>query len=144
MPLELVGNYLVIGGLLFAMGAAGFLSRRNLITMFLCVELMLQGVALSLVSFSVTWGNYHGQIFALFIVAVAAAEAGVALALVLLLFRHRRSLDSLWWQELRESGLPPIVLPEEDQPEEVEEPRWPRLPPAGLEPVREKEVVDVG
>ncbi len=145
MPVEFVTDYLAIGGVLFAIGAAGFLARRNLITMFLCVELMLQGVALSLVAFSATWRNYHGQAFALFTVAVAAAEAGVALALVLLLFRQRRSLDVLWWQELREPGLPLAKVPEQEPvDEEPTEPQWPKLPPAGLEPVRKRETVDVG
>ena len=143
MPVEFVRNYLLIAGVLFSLGAAGFVARRNLITMFLSVELMLQGVALTLVGFGRAWGNLHGEAFALFVIAVAAAEAGIALALVLVLYRHRRSLDVLWWQNLREPGTTPAV-PEAESEEPVQPRQWPKLPPAGLEPAREKETIDVG
>ncbi len=144
MPVEFVRNYLIVSSILFSIGAAGFIARRNLITMFLSVELMLQGVALTLVAFGRGWANYHGEVFALFVIAVAAAEAGVALALVLVLYRHRHSLDVLWWQQLREPGTAaPVPEPiEEEKP--VPEVHWPKLPPAGIEPVREKETIDVG
>ncbi len=86
-------NYLVVGAMLFALGAAGFVVRRNLILMFLCVEMMLQGVSLSLAA----WGRYHndfgGQMVVLFIIAVAACEAAIGLALVLVLFRRKGNLD---------------------------------------------------
>ncbi len=72
--------YLAVGAVLFVLGLIGFLTRRNLILMFLSAELMLQGVALNLVAFSRQHGNLHGQVFTLFIIAVAACEAGIALA----------------------------------------------------------------
>src|SRR5437660_9792327 len=97
-------HYLVVGAVLFALGLIGFLARRNLIVMFLCAEMMLQGVALNLVAFARYRGNLQGQAFTLFILTVAACEAAIALALILILFRSRGSLDVSLWQELREPG----------------------------------------
>ena len=99
-----LSHYLVVGAVLFVLGAIGFLTRRNLIIMFLSAEMMLQGVALNLVAFARYRGNLHGQVFALFILTVAACEAGIALALILMLYRARRSLDVSLWQDLREAG----------------------------------------
>lgn len=104
-----VSQYLIVGAALFALGAVGFLSRRNLITLFLSAEMMLQGVMLNLVSFARHHGNLHGQVFTLFLVTVAACEAGLALALVLMLYRSRKSLDVSLWQDLREAGQDAIV-----------------------------------
>ncbi len=130
----LVANYLIIGALLFGIGLIGFLSRRNMIVMFLAVEMMLQGVSISLVA----WGRYHddfgGQMLVFFIIAVAACEAAIALVLVLMLFRRRQSLDIVLWQSLREESQPKYVdreLPEEPA---LEEPPWPQLTPAGRQP----------
>src|SRR5437588_2882704 len=100
-------NYLVVGAVLFALGTVGFLARRNLIIMFLSAEMMLQGVAVNLVAFARFRGNLEGQVFVLFILTVAACEAGIALALILMLYRSSRSLDVSLWQELREPGTPP-------------------------------------
>src|SRR2546422_6469437 len=100
--LPMLHNYLVVGAILFALGTVGFLARRNMIVMFLSAEMMLQGVSLNLVAFSRAWSNLHGQIFTIFILTVAAAEAAIALALVLTLFRRRGSLDVSLWQDLRE------------------------------------------
>lgn len=77
-PQEMLHNYLVVGAILFALGMIGFLARRNLIIMFLSAEMMLQGVALNLVAFARYWGNLRGQAFTLFIITVAACEAGLA------------------------------------------------------------------
>ena len=126
-------NYLVVGGLLFAIGLVGFIVRRNLIVMFLSTEMMLQGVSVSLVA----WGRFHddwgGQMMVIFIIAVAAAEAGIALALVLMLFHQSHSLDMAFWQDLREEGHPAFV--DREVPESLSEERaWPTLTPAGLEP----------
>jgi NADH-quinone oxidoreductase subunit K len=129
-------HYLAVGAILFALGLVGFLSRRNLIVMFLSAELMLQGVALNLVAFSRYHGNLHGQVFTLFVIAVAACEAGIALALFLMLYRRKRSLDVSLWQALREPGLPEMTDPEPLPVEPKEEP-LPRLQPTGVEPVRE-------
>ncbi len=126
-------NYLLIGAVLFALGLTGFLLRRNLIVMFLCAELMLQGVSLSLVA----WGRFHndwgGQMLVIFIIAVAACEAGIALALVLMLCRHAGDLDVFSWQTIRETGSRSYV--DQGVPELVEpEPLWPTLPTAGVLP----------
>ncbi len=97
---------LLLGGLLFVLGLIGFVTRRNLIVMFLCTEMMFQGIIVNLVAL----GRYplhggpslDGQVFALFLVAVAAAEAALGLALVVLLFRHRGTLDAGAWTSLRD------------------------------------------
>ncbi len=126
-------HMLVVGTMLFGIGLAGFLTRRNWIVVFLCVEMMLQGVTLVSVGWSRYHGDWGGQILVLFVVGVAAAEAAVALALVLMLFQHSTSLDLVRWQDLREEGQPPWVdrhVPEEFEPE----PRWPQLTPAGRQP----------
>jgi NADH-quinone oxidoreductase subunit K len=102
-------HYLAVAAALFGIGLVGFLTRRNLITMFLCAEMMLQGVAINFVAFARYHGNLQGQVFVLFIVAVAACEAGLALALFLMLYRRGKSLDSSDWQSLRELGVPPSV-----------------------------------
>lgn len=125
-------HYLAVAAALFGIGLVGFLTRRNLITMFLCAELMLQGVAINFVAFARFHGNLQGQVFVMFILAVAACEAGVALALFLMLYRRRRSLDTSDWQELRELGVPPAV--DEEPLEEVREEPLPTLTPAGARP----------
>ena len=126
-------HYLAVGAILFGLGVVGFLARRNLIIMFLCAEMMLQGVAINLVAFARYRGNLQGQAFVLFIVTVAACEAAIALALILMLYRQRHSLDVSLWQELREPDLEPVVDEEEPLPAPQEEP-LPRLTPAGIQP----------
>jgi NADH-quinone oxidoreductase subunit K len=126
-------HFLAVAAALFGLGLVGFLTRRNLITMFLCAEMMLQGVAINFVAFARYHANLQGQIFVLFILAVAACEAGVALALFLNLWRRRRSLDSSEWQELRELGVPPAV--DEEPLEEVKREPDPVLTPAGARPL---------
>src|SRR5580658_9058869 len=102
-------HYLSVAAALFGIGLVGFLTRRNLITMFLCAEMMLQGVAINFVAFARYHGNLEGQVFVLFILTVAAFEAGVALALILVLYRRARTLDASDWQSLRETGVSPSV-----------------------------------
>lgn len=97
----LLQRYLVVGAVLFAVGLTGFLTRRNLIIMFLSTELMLQGVVVNLVAFGRYHHNLAGQAFALFLLVVAAAEAAVALGLVVLLYRRRGSIDAEAWRELK-------------------------------------------
>jgi NADH-quinone oxidoreductase subunit K len=126
-------HYLVVGAVLFCLGLIGFLARRNLIVMFLCAEMMLQGVAINLVAFARFRGNLQGQAFVLFIVTVAACEAAIALALILMLFKRRDSLDVSLWQELREEGQEPTT-DEEPLPPPTPEPPDPHLTPAGPEP----------
>jgi NADH-quinone oxidoreductase subunit K len=135
-------NYLVVGAVLFVLGMIGFLARRNLIVMFLSTEMMLQGVALNLTAFARYRGNLQGQSFVLFIVTVAACEAGIALALILTAFRSRRSLDVSLWQDLRESNLDPTV-DEEPLPVEPAALPDPTLTPAGREPIRREETSHV-
>ena len=105
----LLHNYVVVGAILFGLGAIGFLTRRNLIVMFLSVEMMLQGVALNLVAFGDLHRNMQGQSFIIFMLTVAACEAAMALAVILVLYRSRRTLDVSVWQELRDPGQEPIL-----------------------------------
>ncbi len=102
----MLAAYLLIGAGLFVLGLIGFVTRRNLIIMFLCTELMFQGIVVNLVAF----GRYplgggptlDGQAFGLFLLAVAAAEAALALALIVLLYRYRDTLDPDAWKLLKD------------------------------------------
>jgi NADH-quinone oxidoreductase subunit K len=85
--------YLVLAAVLFVVGTAGALTRRNGITIFLSIELMLNSVNLTLVGYSRLLEDRTGQIVVLFVLAVAAAEAAVGLALFIALYRHRRTID---------------------------------------------------
>ena len=85
--------YLILSGLLFAIGTAGVFLRRNLITVLLSIEIMLNAVNLTFVAFGRYRGDVDGQIITFFVMTVAAAEAAVGLALVISLFRHRESLN---------------------------------------------------
>lgn len=96
-----LSHYLLTGAVLFALGVVGFLTRRNLIIVFLCTEMMFQGIAVSLVAFSRFHLHATGQTFVIFVLTVAAAEAAMALALVVLLFRRKRTLDAQAWAMLR-------------------------------------------
>jgi len=129
-------HYLAVAAALFGIGLVGFLTRRNLITMFLCAEMMLQGVAINLVAFARFHGNLSGQVFALFVLAVAACEAGIALALFIMLYRRGKSLDASTWQGLRELGVGPTVDDEALSPAAPEE-EMPVLTPAGRKPEEE-------
>jgi NADH-quinone oxidoreductase subunit K len=84
-------HYLVVAALLFTIGALGVLLRRNAILVFMCVELMLNSVNLTLVAFSREKGTLDGQIMAFFVMVVAAAEVVVGLAIIMSIFRTRRS-----------------------------------------------------
>ncbi len=95
-------NYILVGAVLFGIGVIGFLSRRNLIIIFLCTELMFQGIIVNVVAFGKYHGNLQGQAFALFLLVIAAVEAGLALALVVVLFRRKGTLDSESFKTLRE------------------------------------------
>ena len=94
-----------------SLGMLGFLSRRNLIVMFLSAEMMLQGMALSLVGFGRYHGNWTGQVFTIMILTVAACEASIALALIVILYNRRSSLDVTLWQDLREADVPATPRP---------------------------------
>jgi NADH-quinone oxidoreductase subunit K len=146
-PAVTLYNYLVVGAVLFALGMVGFLARRNLIIMFLSAEMMLQGVAVNLVAFARFRGNLQGQVFVLFILTVAACEAGIALALILMLYRSSRSLDVSLWQELREPGVEPTLPSKEEEEEPLPPPPpekpLPKLTPAGVEPQHGEEISHV-
>ncbi|HEX3656640.1 MAG TPA: NADH-quinone oxidoreductase subunit NuoK [Pirellulales bacterium] len=140
--LQLLYNYLIVGALLFGIGLIGFLSRRNMIVMFLAAEMMLQGVSVSLVA----WGRFHndwgGQVLVVFIITVAACEAGIALALVLMLFHRAGKLDIAFWQNIRESNQPRFVDHELPADGEAVGQHWPKLTPSGIEPpAKEEELV---
>lgn len=95
-----LSHYLFVSMLMFAIGLIGFLTRRNLIIMFLCTELMFQASGLALIAFDRFYLQHTGQTFVIFVITVAAAEAALALALVVLLFRKRESLDATEWSRL--------------------------------------------
>lgn len=130
-------SYLAIGAVLFGLGTIGFMTRRNLIVMFLSAELMLQGVGLTFVGFGRFHGNWSGQIMTIMILTIAACEAAVSLALVVQLFNRSKSLDVSFWQDLREPGLPPVIEDPVDAEPILVGPgaeSYPNLAPAGREP----------
>lgn len=86
-------HYLILSALLFAIGTAGVFFRRNVITILLSIEIMLNAVNLTFVAFGRALGQVDGQIIVFFVMTVAAAEAAVGLAIVIALFRHRESLN---------------------------------------------------
>jgi len=85
--------YLILSALLFTLGVFGFLIKRNLITVFMSIELMLNAVNLSFVTFAHEWHAVKGQIFVFFVMVVAAAEAAVGLAIIIAIFRARNTLN---------------------------------------------------
>jgi len=89
----MLAEALFFSAVLFTIGVFGVLIRRNAIIVFMCVELMLNAVNLSLVTFSNLWGNLNGVVFAFFLMVVAAAEAAVGLAIIIALFRHRQTVN---------------------------------------------------
>lgn len=92
---------MVLGAALFGLGLVGFLTRRNLIIMFLCTEVMFQGVLMNLVGVGLAHGNFQGQAFGLFVLVIAAVEAGLGLAIVVMLYRRRGTLDAESWRIMR-------------------------------------------
>ncbi len=85
--------HLVLSAILFSLGVAGFFFRRNIITMFMSIELMLNAVNLSFIAFAYHFKQVNGNIFAFFVMVVAAAEAAVGLAIVLTVFKNRATLN---------------------------------------------------
>jgi len=86
--------YLILSALLFVIGAVGVILKRNVIAIFLCIELMLNAANLSFVAFSRSLSQVHGQIFVFFVMVVAAAEAAVGLAITIVLYRNRNTLSA--------------------------------------------------
>jgi NADH:ubiquinone oxidoreductase subunit K len=89
----LLNQFLILAAVLFCIGVYGVISRRNGVMVLMSIELILNSVNLNLVAFSAMTGAVSGQVFALFVIAVAAAEVGVGLAIVLAIFRTYRSVD---------------------------------------------------
>ena len=85
--------YLMLSAILFSLGVAGFLFRRNIITVFMSIELMLNAVNLSFITFSYKLKQVDGHIFSFFVMVVAAAEAAVGLAIILTVFKNRQTLQ---------------------------------------------------
>ena len=94
MPTQVpIAAYLILAAVLFSIGVAAFLIKRNLITVFMSIELMLNAVNLTFVAFAHMWNQISGQIFVFFVMVVAAAEAAVGLAIIISIFRTRQTLN---------------------------------------------------
>jgi NADH:ubiquinone oxidoreductase subunit K len=89
----LLNQFLLLGAVLFAIGVYGVIARRNGVLVLMSIELILNAVNINLIAFGAFHGTVAGQVFALFVIAIAAAEVGVGLAIVLLIYRNRRSVD---------------------------------------------------
>jgi NADH:ubiquinone oxidoreductase subunit K len=88
----LVNQFLLLGAVLFCIGVYGVLARKNAVLVLMSIEIILNAVNLNFIAFALRNNNIDGQVFALYIIAVAAAEVGVGLAIVLLVYRNRRSI----------------------------------------------------
>jgi NADH-quinone oxidoreductase subunit K len=88
-----IAYYLILAAVLFSIGVCAFLIKRNVITIFMSIELMLNAVNLTFVAFAHMWHRIEGQIFVFFVMVVAAAEAAVGLAIIIALFRARQTLN---------------------------------------------------
>lgn len=89
-----INHYLILSSVLFGLGAFGILYRRNAIIMFMCIELMLNAVNITLVAFSKMWNQTDAQVFVFFIMVVAAAEVAVGLAILMMLYRNLHTTDT--------------------------------------------------
>jgi NADH-quinone oxidoreductase subunit K len=88
-----IAYYLILAAILFSTGVAAFLIKRNVITIFMSIELMLNAVNLTFVAFAHMWHQINGQIFVFFVMVVAAAEAAVGLAIIIAIFRTRQTMN---------------------------------------------------
>jgi NADH:ubiquinone oxidoreductase subunit K len=89
----LINNFLLLGAVLFCIGVYGVIARKNAVLVLMSIELILNSVNINLLAFDQLWGGLDGNTFALYIIAVAAAEVGVGLAMVLLIYRNRKSIS---------------------------------------------------
>ncbi|MGB3735710.1 MAG: NADH-quinone oxidoreductase subunit NuoK [Ilumatobacter sp.] len=89
----LAANFLLLAAVLFCIGVFGVIARRNAVMVLMSIELVLNSVNLNLIAFALMNNDVDGQVFALFVIAIAAAEVGVGLAMVLLIYRNRRSIS---------------------------------------------------
>ena len=85
--------FVILSAVLFGLGVIAFIFKRNIITLFMSIELMLNAVNLAFVAFSQLWQRLDGQVFVLFVIVVAAAEAAVGLGIIILIFHNRQSLN---------------------------------------------------
>jgi NADH-quinone oxidoreductase subunit K len=137
MTANALESQLIIGAILFTLGMIGFLTRRNLILIMLSAELMLHGVSVNLTAFGKYHGNPQGQVFTIFVLTIAACEAGLALSLILTLYQRRKSLDVFLWGKLGEDDLPVLSgTPLQPAPPKMADPNadFPHLTPAGRAP----------
>lgn len=136
MTVSALESQLVVGATLFILGMIGFLTRRNLILIMLSAELMLHGISVNLTAFGRYHGNPQGQIFTIFVLTIAACEAGLALSLILSLYQRRKSLDVFLWGKLGEDDLPVFSGPVAPAPVVHVDPNadLPQLTPAGRMP----------
>ncbi len=88
-----MNEFLLLGAVLFCIGVYGVIARKNAVMVLMSIELILNSVNINLLAFSQKWGNLDGNVFALYIIAVAAAEVGVGLAMVLMVYRNRKSIS---------------------------------------------------
>ena len=86
-------HYLVLSAALFMIGVFGVLTRRNIIIIFLSIEIILNAVNINLVAFAEQWGNSSGQVFAIFVIAVAVAEAAVGLGIIVAFYRNKETIN---------------------------------------------------
>jgi len=89
----LLNQFLLLGAVLFCIGVYGVIARKNTVLVLMSIELILNSVNINLIAFGAMWGDIAASVFALFVIAVAAAEVGVGLAIVLLIYRNRRTVD---------------------------------------------------
>jgi NADH:ubiquinone oxidoreductase subunit K len=89
----LLNQFLLLGAILFCLGVYGVMARKNAVLVLMSIELILNAVNINLIAFGAMHGSAAGSVFALFVIAIAAAEVGVGLAIVLLIYRNRRSVD---------------------------------------------------
>jgi NAD(P)H-quinone oxidoreductase subunit 4L len=89
----LLNEFLILGAFLFCTGVYGALARKNAVLVLMSIELILNAVNINLIAFGALRSNIAGQVFALFVIAIAGAEVGVGLAIVMLIYRNRRSID---------------------------------------------------
>lgn len=102
-----LAHYLIFSGVLFSLGLAGVIIRKNIIVVFMCLEMMLSAANVSLIAFSRAQGTegvpvYDAQVLALFVVAIAAAEVAIGLALIVAMFRARKTVESTALNSLKD------------------------------------------
>ena len=88
-----ISYFIILSSILFGLGVIGFMFKRNIVTLFMSIELMLNAVNLAFVAFSKAYGQLQGQVFVFFVIVVAAAEAAVGLAIIIVIARNRQSLN---------------------------------------------------